>query len=132
MFLDCIYVCLHSAAVDPVVPSGNPAICRHIQTCASAPEPLTHILIHIPAPLRSLSRRYGPRISLPLQQGSCSPLKLTITDHLAWLHYKAMHVKSSHVPWPSHPISKYNPLNPHSISIFLSYLSSTFSLFHKI
>lgn len=63
----------HSAAVDPVISSGNPAICRQIQTFTSAPEPPTYILIHIPAPLCSLSRRHRPWISLPLQRDSGSP-----------------------------------------------------------
>lgn len=99
----------HSAA-DPVISSGNQAICRPLLL---PPEAGTWIRIHVPAPLCSLSRRRGPpRISLPLQRGSSSPPNLTVTDHLARPHYKTMHGKSSHGPRPSHLISKYNPRHP--------------------
>lgn len=109
-----------SLLLTPFISSGNLAICRQIQTFTLVTDPLTYILLHIPALLCSLSRHYGPWISLPLQQGSSFPLKLTITDHSAWLHYKAMHVKSSHGLWPSHSISKYNPNPPESPSFSLT------------
>lgn len=129
LFLDCIYICnslcehkICYATLDPVISSGKLAICRQIQTFTAAPEPPASILLHIPAVLCSLSRRQGSWISLPLQLGSGSPLNLTITDHLAWLHYRAMHVKSSHGPWPSHPISKYKPAPPPPLNLHLSLL----------
>lgn len=102
------------AAVDPVISSGNLAICRQIRTFTSAPEPLTYIIFHIRALLCSLSGIMGPELASHYSKAP-APLKLTVADHLA------MHVKSSHGPRPSHSISKYNP-QPPSQNLHLSLL----------
>lgn len=61
------------AAVDLVISSGNPAICRQIQTFTSAPEPLTYIILHIPALLCSLSGVMGPELASHYSKAPAPP-----------------------------------------------------------